>query len=72
MITAQEVFERSVRPLPARERLRLATLILEELSQGDVQLVESGDAWSEQDQQDLMTFSLHYVATAYPEDEELV
>ncbi len=69
--TAQEVFTETVRALPARERLRLAALILQELAQSDV-VVDRSDAWTEQDQRDLTAVSLRYAAELYPEKEELV
>jgi hypothetical protein len=69
MPTAQDVFDSSVKPLSLRERLRLAALILQDLSQAD--LVAEGDSWSEDDERDLTAFSLGYAAAAYPEDEEV-
>ena len=70
--TAQEVFVETVRVLPFTERLRLAALILQDLTQAGVSVVDSSDAWSELDISDLTTFSLQYATELYPEDEELV
>ena len=70
--TAQEVFTETVRALPPTERLRLAALILQDLSQAEVSIVDSSDAWSEQDQSDLTAFSLQYATKLYPEEDELV
>ncbi|HXG66524.1 MAG TPA: hypothetical protein VNO70_15600 [Blastocatellia bacterium] len=70
--TAQEVYMESVRALSPVERLRLAALILQELTQSGVLVIDRGDAWNEQDQSDLTAFSLRYAAELYPEDEELV
>jgi hypothetical protein len=51
----------------------LAALILDDLAQPNVSiLVDSGETWSEQDQQDVTAFSLQYAAMIYPEDEEIV
>jgi hypothetical protein len=72
MPTAQDVFDQSVRPLPLRERLQLAALILQDLARDEVQVVEQDDSWSEQDMREVVAFSLRYAETAYPEDEELV
>lgn len=66
-LTAQEVYTETVRTLPPSERLRLASLILQELAQSDVAVVDRSDSWTEQDQQDLTTFSLQYAAELYPE-----
>lgn len=70
--TAQDVYTQTVRALPLTERLRLAALILDDLAQPNVAVVDSGDAWTEQDQSDVAAFSLQYAATLYPEEEELV
>ncbi len=67
--TAQKVFTETIRALPPSEQLRLAALILQELS--EVVLVERSDTWSEQDQSDL-TAVLQYAAKLYPEKEYLV
>jgi len=69
--TAQEVYMQTVRELPLMERLRLAALILDELTQHNLSVVDSSDTWSDQDQHDLTTYSLQYAAMHYPEDEEL-
>src|SRR6266581_4342180 len=71
-LTAQEVFTETVRALPPSERLRLAALILQELTQSEVAVVDRSDTWTEQDQYDLTAFSLQYAAELYPEEEDLV
>jgi hypothetical protein len=71
-LTAQEVFAETVRSLPLNERLRLASLILQELAQPDVAVVDQRDTWSEEDQADLTAVSLEYAAELYPEEESLV
>jgi hypothetical protein len=71
-LTAQEVFTETVRGLPPSERLRLATLILQELAQSDVAVVERSDTWSEEDQRDLTAVALKYAAELYPEEQDLV
>ncbi len=70
--TAQEIFARDVRELPPAERLRLASLILQDLTQPGVAVVEVGEDWSEQDQQDLTAFSLEHANRIYLEDQDLV
>ena len=65
--TAQEVFTSAVHDLSVPERLRLATMILQDLTH----VVDQGDAWSEQDQRDLTAFSLQHAGGLYPEDEDL-
>jgi hypothetical protein len=72
MTTAQEVFAEAVRVLPPTERLRLATLLLQDLTQSPMTIVDSSETWSEHDRNDLTSFSLRYAATLYPEEDELV
>ena len=69
--TAQEVYSQVVRTLSPNERLRLATLILNELVQQNMSGIDQGDTWIEQDQTDLVNFSLQYAATIFPVDEEI-
>ena len=70
--TAQEAFTEIVHNLLPGERLRLAALILRDLTQSQLSSVDSSDTWNEQDQSDLTTLSLQYAAELYPEDKELV
>lgn len=69
--TIQEIYSQVIRALPPAERLRLATLILNDLVQHDADVVDQSDTWTEQDQLDLVSFSLQHAATGYPEHEEL-
>lgn len=69
--TIQEIYTQVIRTLSRAERLRLATLILNELVQHDASGVDQSDTWTEQDQLDLVAFSLQHAATGYPENEEL-
>ena len=46
--------------------------ILQAKTESDDSVVDRSDAWSEQDQEDLTSASLHYAETLYPEDEDLV
>jgi len=56
--TAQEIYIQVVRTLSLTERLRLATLLLNELSQPNLAVVEASDTWTEEDCLDVTTFSL--------------
>ncbi|NJL37369.1 MAG: hypothetical protein HC840_19355 [Leptolyngbyaceae cyanobacterium RM2_2_4] len=67
----QEIYTQVIRTLSPAERLQLATLILNNLVQHDADFVDQSDTWTEQDQVDLVSFSLQYAATGYPENEEL-
>jgi len=57
---AQDVHTANVRPLPPAERLRVAALILDELTWATPPSVDDSDAWSEEDIRDLTAFSLQY------------
>ncbi|MEH1932845.1 MAG: hypothetical protein V7L14_03765 [Nostoc sp.] len=61
--TAQEIYSQVVSNLSPTERLRLATLILNELVEQNLSITDQSDIWTEQDQLDLASFSLHYAAS---------
>ena len=67
----QEIYTQVISNLPPTERLQLATLILNGLVKQDAAVIDDSDIWTEQDQLDLATFSMQYVASALLEDEEI-
>jgi hypothetical protein len=69
--TAQEVYNNIIRSLPPNEKLRLATLILNELVQQNSPEIDQSHDWTEQDQVDISNFSLQYAASLFP-DEEMI
>lgn len=69
--TIQEIYTQIIRTLSPAEQLRLATLILNDLAQQDANGVDESDTWTEQDQLDLVAFSLQHAVISYPENEEL-
>lgn len=70
-MTAREIYTQSVQSLPLGERLRLAALILQDLTEPSVSIVELSDTWTAQDERDVAAFSLQYAAALYPESEDL-
>ena len=60
--TAQEIYTTWVQSLPATERLRLASLILNDIV--PALTIDEDDAWSEQDLHDLSAFALQYALSA--------
>lgn len=70
--TLQEVYQTIVATLPASDRLRLAALILNELAQQPVSVIDDSNAWTEQDQLELASFSFQHATTLFPDEEELV
>ncbi len=69
---ARELYTSTVRQLPAKERLQLAALILEDLTRTPETPLDVDDAWSEQDEWDLTTFALAHATTQYEKDGDLV
>lgn len=61
-MSAVELYERTVKSMPPSERLRLASLILNDLASSESGVDESGE-WSEQDLADLTQFSLEQLET---------
>ena len=57
MATVKQVYDENVRGLPPVERLKLATMILEELTESASE-VDFSLAWSDEDIHDAMAFSL--------------
>jgi hypothetical protein len=56
---AKEFYAKTVRHLSPKERLRLAAMILNDLTSSS-DGVDSSDSWSDQDLQDLTTFTLSH------------
>ncbi|HJX89795.1 MAG TPA: hypothetical protein VJ372_04820 [Pyrinomonadaceae bacterium] len=56
---AKEFYAQTVRDLSPKERLRLAAMILNDLTNSKEQ-IDFSDAWSEEDLQDLATFALSH------------
>ncbi len=69
--TAREVYNEIIQALSPTERLRLATLILNELElvQPNLSVIDQRDDWTKQDQTDVVNFSLQYAASMFPEEE---
>ena len=60
---AREVYEAAVRQLPARDRLQLASIILDDLAASAGAELDIKDHWSEQDMAELAAFSLKHDAS---------
>jgi hypothetical protein len=69
---AKDVYENTVATLSRSEQLRLAALILRELSESAASDLEYSDTWTEQDAADLTTHALRCAAEAGPGDDDLV
>lgn len=69
--TVQEIYQNLVVTLPLNERLRLAALILNDLTGQNVTIIDTSETWSEQDQLELTSFSLQYANSLFAEEEEM-
>ncbi|MBW4586284.1 hypothetical protein G7B40_023000 [Aetokthonos hydrillicola Thurmond2011] len=58
--TVQQIYRNIIDTLKPSERLRLAALILNDLTEQEIPVIDNSDTWSEQDQLDLAAFSLQY------------
>jgi hypothetical protein len=67
--TAQEVYNEIIQSLSPKEQFRLATLIMNKLGQQKLPVIDQRDYWTEQDQADVVNFSLQYAASIFSEEE---
>jgi hypothetical protein len=67
-VTIQELYEQSIKQLPAPERFQLAVLILNDIP--PQALVDYSDEWSEEDLRDLTLHSLRQAAESMGEDDD--
>jgi hypothetical protein len=69
--TVQEIYQNIVATLPLSDRLRMAALILNDLTQQNLAVIDANDTWTEQDQLDLTSFSLQYANSLFPNEEDM-
>jgi hypothetical protein len=55
--TVQEIYQNIVGNLSISDRLHLAALILNDLTQKNVDVIDTSDTWTEQDRLELTSFS---------------
>ncbi len=65
-MSAREIYESTIRRLPAMDRLRIASLILDDLTASGGRDLDVSDEWSDQDIADLNAASLKYAAQSVP------
>lgn len=58
-LTAKDVYNSTVKKLSGEERLRLAIMILNEMSAND-ETIDYSDSWTEEDLRDLTIFALSH------------
>jgi hypothetical protein len=59
--TVQEIYSEVVEILPLDERLRLATMILNDLTNKNIGLMNYSDTWTQEDQIDIVNYSLQNI-----------
>ena len=68
-MTVQELYDDRVKPLPANERIRLASLILGDLAAvADAAPVDVSDDWTDEDIADMTAHSMRYAEERYPSE----
>jgi hypothetical protein len=67
--SAQEVYNQVTSTLSLTERLRLASLLLDDLKRQNVAVIDDSDEWTDEDMEDIRRVSMEYANTLYPEDE---
>jgi hypothetical protein len=67
MTTAQEVYNQVANKLSLTERLRLASLLLDDLKERHVSVIHDSGTWTEEDLEDITRLSMDYINTLYPE-----
>jgi hypothetical protein len=65
--TAEEVYNHVIKPLPPSERLKLATLILNNLPPQAV--VDYSEEWTDEDVHDFTAYSWNYIMKCLEEEE---
>ena len=68
-VNAKEFYDESVRRLSPKERLRLAAMILQDLT-GSPKTMQVDDNWSEQDLQELTAFALSHSENPHEQETE--
>ena len=70
--TIQDIYQKVVSPLSLSDRIQLAALILNDITEKNIEVIDSSDTWTEQDRLDITSFSLKYAANLFPDEEEIV
>lgn len=70
-LSIDEIYDQIIDNFLPAERLRLATLLLNNLVEQNAGVIDKSPTWTEEDISDLTDFSLQYAATAYNQNEEL-
>jgi hypothetical protein len=69
--TVQNIYQNLIGNLSVGDRLNLAALILNNLTQQEIAIIDTSDTWTTQDQLELASFSMQYANSLFPDDEEM-
>ncbi len=69
-ITADELYEKSVRSMPASERIKLATRLLNDIESASI--LDYSDEWTEEDLRELTANSVRRFYEENPADDGLI
>lgn len=72
MQTVQDIYVSTIRSLPPDERLRLAALILNDLTQPSAQAIDFEDEWTDEDLRDATVYFMKRAEEMYPYADDLV
>jgi hypothetical protein len=67
-MTIQELYEQSIKPLPAPERFRLAVMILNNIP--SLAAVDDSDEWTDEDLRDITLYSMRRAAESMEEGDQ--
>ena len=67
-MTLNEIYEETIKPLPAADRLRLATMILNDIPPQSI--VDYSDEWSDEDLRDFHTAGLKHIDATLGDEED--
>ncbi|MGB5594964.1 MAG: hypothetical protein WBM32_00050 [Crocosphaera sp.] len=67
-----KLYHNIVNKLSPNEKLLLASLILNDLAQTNAMTIDYSDTWTEEDQNDVTTFTLNYSDEIFKENEEII
>ena len=70
--TIQNIYQKIVSPLSLRDRIQLAALILNELTEKNIEVIDNSDSWTERDQLDITSFALNHAASLLTDEEEII
>ena len=65
-MTVDQLYEKTIKPLSPAERLRLATLILNDISPPSV--VDDSDEWSKEDYRDMTEATWDHISSALQDE----